>query len=74
MMTQEELIEEIEHHSPAVRIRIVDEVLRDVVGTELKAEQAWLDEAERRWSACKAGTADTVPYEDMMAKYGRQMA
>ena len=70
MLTQEELIEEIEQHAPAVRIRIVDEVLRDVLGADPKTEQAWLDEAERRWAAFKAGTSETVLYEDMMAKYG----
>ena len=70
MLTQEQLIEEIEQHAPAVRIRIVDAVLRDVCGADPKAEQAWLDEAERRWAAFKAGTSETVLYEDMRAKYG----
>ena len=74
MLTQEKIIQEIEQHSPSVRIRIVEEVLRDVIGADPKIEQAWLEEAGRRWKAYLQEGSETIAYEDVMKASERKLA
>ena len=69
MLTQEQIIHEIDQYSPEERVRIVQAVLNKVVNPDPDSEQAWLDVAAERWERYKNGNAKTISYDEVMAKY-----
>ncbi len=73
MLTQDQLIEEIERYEPFERVKIVDAVLRDVVGANPEIEMAWREEATQRWKSYKQGDIESIPYDEVMAKYRKHL-
>lgn len=69
MPTPNELIQEIEKCSPAERVRIIDEVLRDMMHPDPEIDRIWAGEAQRRLNAFRRGEVRPVPYETVMARY-----
>ncbi len=51
------------------RIRIVHNIIGDMIRTDKTIDKVWAQEASNRWSAYKNGTEKPVSYEDVMAKY-----
>jgi len=72
MPTAKELVQEIEKLSPAERVRLIDQVVRDTIKPDIEIENIWVKETEARWEAFERGEIAAVPYESVMAKYRNQ--
>jgi len=64
-----DLISEIEKLPPIERIRIIDQVMRDIIQLDSDIDKAWAQEATIRWDAYKKGKVNLIPYETVMSKY-----
>ncbi len=71
MLTCDEIVEECARHSVQERVSIIDTVLHGVMRIDRDVENAWLDESERRLAAYRDGRCGAVPFEEVMAKYGK---
>jgi putative addiction module component (TIGR02574 family) len=50
---------------PAERFKLVDEVLHSLDRPDPEIDRIWLDEAERRLAAYRAGRVKGIPAEDI---------
>lgn len=50
---------------PAERFKLVDEVLRSLDRPDPETDRKWLEEAERRLAAYRAGRVKGIPAEDI---------
>ena len=71
-MQVDELISEILALPPHEKVQVLDAILLDLDKHNSEIENAWADEARRRWTMYKAGQLRTVSYEEVMQKYGGQ--
>jgi putative addiction module component (TIGR02574 family) len=54
--------------SEAERTRLISSLSRSLSDNDPAIENAWIDEADRRWQEIKAGKAKTIPYEQVLSK------
>lgn len=76
MARLEEIREEALRLTRRQRLKLAQELYASVMtAEEREVEQAWLDEAERRLAAWKAGASKTIPadavFTRLREKYGR---
>jgi putative addiction module component (TIGR02574 family) len=64
-MGTRELLEAARKLDPAERLELVDGLLNSLDRPDPAIEKVWLDEAERRLSAYRAGTVKGIPAEDV---------
>jgi putative addiction module component (TIGR02574 family) len=67
--TADQIVSEIRSLPDADKIRVVDQILRDLHKPDPEIERVWADEAKKRWAAYKEGRIGTVSYDDVMAKH-----
>ena len=67
--TADQLVSEIRSLPDADKIRVVEQILRDLHKPDPEIERVWADEAKKRWAAYKEGRIGTVSYDDVMAKH-----
>lgn len=64
-MGTRELLEAARKLDPAERLEIVDDLSNSLDRSDPANEKIWLDEAERRLAAYRAGTVKGIPAEDV---------
>lgn len=64
-MANRELLEQVRNLSPAERLELVDAVLRSLDTSDLAVDAAWLEEAQQRLAAHRAGRVQGIPAEDI---------
>jgi hypothetical protein len=72
MLTQEMIVSEVERYEPMERLHVVDSILQGMMRPDPEIEQAWHEEAVRRWERYKREETSTVAYHEVMAKYRKQ--
>ena len=71
-MRVDEVISEVlalPHHE---KVQVLDAILIDLNKDNCDTENAWAEEARRRWTMYKAGQLRTVSYDEVMQKYKHQ--
>lgn len=69
--TVDKIAAEIHDLSDVEKLRLVDTILTDLDKPDPEIDRIWAEESRKRWAAYKAGQAQTVPYETVMAKHRR---
>jgi putative addiction module component (TIGR02574 family) len=64
-MGNRELLEQVRALDPEARLKLVDAVLLSLDRPDPVFDRIWLDEAQRRLAAYRAGKAQGVPAEDI---------
>ncbi len=64
-MGKRELLEEARKLDPAERFELVDAVLQTLDRPDPEVDRVWLEEAERRLAAYRAGRVRGVPVEEI---------
>lgn len=67
-MTTRELVEQALQRDPAKRFELVEEILHSLDQPDPVIDAAWLEEAERRLAAYRAGKVKGVPAESVVGK------
>lgn len=67
----ENLVSEIRSLPEEEKLKVLDALLNDLDRRDPEIDRVWANEARKRWNAYKAGEAETVSYEELMAKYSR---
>ena len=65
----DKLLSEIRALPEEGKLRLLDVILTDLETTDPKIDRIWAKEARKRWDAYKAGSIETVSYEEVMKKY-----
>lgn len=65
----DELAAKIKSLPDSEKIELVDSILMQLDKPDSEIDRIWADEARKRWYAYKKGTIETVPYDQVMAKY-----
>lgn len=65
-MGTRELIEQALKLEPAERLALVDEVLHSLDHPDPATDRLWMEEAERRLAAYRAGKVQGIPAEDVI--------
>lgn len=68
-MGRREIIELAMQLKPEERFAVAEELLRSVEGTDPEIDRYWLEEAERRLAAHRAGKVKGVPAEDIFGTF-----
>lgn len=64
-MGRREIIELAMRLKPAERFEVAEELLRSVEEVDPEIDRLWLEEAERRLTAYRAGKVKGIPAEDI---------
>ena len=64
-MGRREIIELAMRLKPAERFEVAEELLRSVEKVDPEIDRLWLEEAERRLAAYRAGKVKGIPAEDI---------
>ena len=64
-MGRREIIELAMRLKPAERFEVAEELLRSVEEVDPEIDRLWLEEAERRLAAYRAGNVKGIPAEDI---------
>ncbi|MBK7024597.1 MAG: addiction module protein [Sulfuritalea sp.] len=64
-MGRREIIELAMRLKPAERFEVAEELLRSVEEVDPEIDRLWLEEAERRLAAYRAGKVKGIPAEDI---------
>ncbi|HKT31162.1 MAG TPA: addiction module protein [Gammaproteobacteria bacterium] len=67
-MTTRELVKQALQLDPAKRFELVEEILHNLDQPDPVIDAAWLEEAERRLAAYRAGKVRGIPAEDVVRK------
>ena len=67
-MTTRELVKQALQLDPAKRFELVEEILHSLDQPDPVIDAAWLEEAERRLAAYRAGIVRGIPAEDVVGK------
>lgn len=67
-MGTHELIEQVLKLEPAERFELVDRVLHSLDHPDPEIDRVWIEEAERRLAAYRAGKVKGVPAEDIFGE------
>lgn len=62
------LIQGVLQLKPADRLRLLEIVYESLDRPDAEIDEAWYDEAARRWAAIDAGDDTCVPAEDVIGK------
>ena len=65
-MGTRELLEQCQKLDPADRLELVDSLLQSLDRPDPAIARIWLEEAERRLAAYRAGRVQAVPAEDIL--------
>lgn len=65
----EEIAVKIRELPDGEKLQIVDMILGQLDRPDPEIDRAWAAEATKRWEAYKAGTAKTIPYDEVMARF-----
>lgn len=68
-MGSREIIELAMQLKPDERFAVAEELLRSVEDTDPEIDRCWLEEAERRLAAHRAGKVNGVPAEDIFGTF-----
>jgi putative addiction module component (TIGR02574 family) len=68
-MGQREIIELAMQLGPAERFKVAEELLLSVEDADPEIERCWLEEAERRFAAHRAGKLEGIPAEDVVGAF-----
>jgi putative addiction module component (TIGR02574 family) len=68
-MGRREIIELAMQLEPAERFEVAEELLRSVEEVDPEIDQLWLEEAERRLAAYRAGGVNGIPAEDLFGTF-----
>lgn len=68
-MGRREIIELAMRLEPAERFEVAEELLRSVEEVDPEIDQLWLDEAEHRLAAYRAGGVKGIPAEDIFGAF-----
>ncbi len=68
-MTIKNIEENIRRLKPVEQIRIVENVLERLHGSNPDVERAWAVESDRRLNAYKKGRIKTISYEDIKKQF-----
>ncbi|MEI6169054.1 MAG: addiction module protein [bacterium] len=69
---EDEIANQIQVLSDIQKMSLVDRILIQLDRPDPSIDSAWAQEARQRWNAYKSGQAETVSYNEVMAKYQRQ--
>ena len=64
-MTTQDIVKQALQLDPARRFEVVEEILHSLDQPDPVIDAAWLDEAERRLAAYRAGKVRSIPAEDV---------
>lgn len=64
-MTTRELLEQALTLKPEDRFKLVDGILRSLDEPDLKLDEIWAEEAEKRLKAYREGKLESIPMEDV---------
>lgn len=67
-MQTEELMEQALKLEPQSRLAMAEQLLDSLDPVDPAIESAWLDEAERRLAAYRAGKLKAIPIEDVLGE------
>ena len=67
-MSNKEIIESALKLSPPEKLLIVESILRSLDEPDKEIENIWIEEAEKRLKAYRAGKLDGIPMEDIFKK------
>lgn len=71
MLTRLEEIERAALELPeAERTLLISSLSRSLTDIDPDIENAWIEEADRRWQEIQSGQARTIPYEEVLNKIG----
>lgn len=68
-MGRREIIELAMQLEPAERFELAEELLRSVEEVDPEIDRLWIEEAERRLAAYRAGTVKGIPAEDIFGSF-----
>lgn len=67
-MTVQDLVKQVLQLDPAKRSELVEEILHSLDQPDPAMDAVWLEEAQRRLAAYRAGKVKGVPAEDVVRK------
>ena len=67
----EKLVADIHKLPDTDKLQLLDVIIEDLDKPDPEIDRIWADEARKRWAAYKAGKAQSVDYETVMAKHRR---
>ena len=68
-MGKQEIVELALKLDPAERFELVDQILHSLDRPDPKMDRIWLEEAERRLTAYRAGKVKGIPAEEIFGKF-----
>lgn len=68
-MSTRELIAQALKLDPAERFDLVDQVLRSLDKPDPEIDRVWIEEAERRLAAYRAGKVKGIPAEEILGEF-----
>ncbi|OHC65484.1 MAG: addiction module protein [Rhodocyclales bacterium GWA2_65_19] len=68
-MGRREIIELAMQLEPSERFEVAEELLRSVEQVDPEIDRLWLEEAERRLAAYRAGKVKGIPAEDIFGSF-----
>ncbi len=67
-MTTQDIVKQALQLEPAKRFELVEEILHSLDQPDPAIDAVWLEEAERRLAAYRAGKVKGIPAEDVVGK------
>ncbi|MHB8423815.1 MAG: addiction module protein [Gammaproteobacteria bacterium] len=67
-MTTQDIVKQVLQLEPAKRFELVEEILHSLDQPDPVIDAVWLEEAERRLAAYRAGKVKGIPAEDIVGK------
>lgn len=68
-MQRKDLVESALKLSPAERFALVDEVMHSLDRPDPEIDRLWIEEAQRRLEALRAGQVKGIPAEDVVGPF-----
>lgn len=68
-MRAEEIIEQAIKLKPTERFDVVEQILRSLAHPNPEIDRIWLEEAEKRLAAYRAGKIKGIPAEDIFGEF-----
>jgi putative addiction module component (TIGR02574 family) len=66
---KDELLSKIKELPEDEKLEIVDAILTDLHQSSSSLDRVWAEEAQKRWTAYKAGKIETVSHEEVFNKH-----
>ena len=68
-MNSKAILEKALRLRPADRLQLIEWLVRSLDTPDEKIDQIWAEEAEKRYSALKAGKVKTIPLDEILERY-----